>query len=119
MSKFVKKNLEKPDETRSFPKGKVEVILFDGGSIAKATFQPGWRWTEVMPPIVKTDTCQATHNHVILSGTMHVRMNDGTETEFGPGDAGLVQPGHDAWVVGNEPVVMLDFNGMTHYAEQK
>jgi len=118
MSAIEKKSLNKPDETRTFPKGKLELVTFGGVSFGKATFQPGWRWTEVMPPIAKTSTCQAAHNNYIISGRIHVKMDDGAEKEYGPGDVGIVPPGHDAWVVGNEPCVMIDFNGMTHYAEQ-
>jgi hypothetical protein len=119
MSGIEKKSLNTPDEKRTFPKGHIEVVNVDSITFGKATFQPGWRWTEVMPPIAKTATCQAYHTNYIISGRMHVKMDDGTEKDYGPGDFGIIPPGHDAWVVGEEPCVMVDFTGMKHYAMPK
>jgi uncharacterized RmlC-like cupin family protein len=118
MNTIEKKSLNHPDETRKFPKGQLELVMLDGISVAKATFQPGWKWTESLRDIAKTDTCQASHNNYVISGRMHVKMDDGIEKEYGPGDVAVIPPGHDAWVIGKEPCVVLDFNGMTHYAEQ-
>lgn len=115
---YREKSLNKPDETRTFPKGRLELVTLGGVTFGRATFQPGWKWTEVMRPIAKTDACQAPHTNYMISGRMHVKMDDGTEKEFGPGDVGIIPPGHEAWVVGKEPCVVLDFNGMTHYAEK-
>ncbi|MCX6247152.1 MAG: cupin domain-containing protein [Bacteroidetes bacterium] len=117
MNAIEKKSISKPDETRTFPKGKLDLVSLDGVSFGKATFQPGWKWSESLKPIQKTDSCQAAHFNYHLSGRLHVKMDDGTEKEYGPGDVGVIPPGHDAWVVGDEPVVIVDFNGMTHYAE--
>jgi hypothetical protein len=80
--------------------------------------QPGWRWSESVKPIVGTESCQVSHTGYVISGRMHVRMDDGTELDFGPGDAVWVGPGHDAWVAGDEPYVGLDFTGAEHFAEQ-
>jgi hypothetical protein len=77
----------------------------------------GWRWSESVKPIVKTEYCEAPHVSYHVSGRLRIRMADGTEQEFGPGDVGVVPPGHDAWVVGNEPVVVVDISGMKEYAK--
>ena len=119
MNTMQKKSLTKPDEIRTFPKGKLEISIIEGTSFGKGTFEPGWKWSESIKPIAKTHSCQVAHNNYHISGRLHVKMDDGTEKEFGPGDVGVIPPGHDAWVVGNEPCVILDFNGMTHYAERK
>lgn len=77
----------------------------------RATFQPGWRWSESVKPIAKAESCQVPHLMIVISGRMGVRMDDGATQEFGPGDARMVLPGHDAWVVGSEPVVVVDVHG--------
>jgi hypothetical protein len=118
MVKMQKKSLKNPEETRNFPKGKVELAKLEGATFGLGTFEPGWKWSECVKPLVKTESCQASHTGYHVSGILHVRMDDGTEEEFGPGDIGVVPPGHDAWTVGNEPVVMLDITGMVDYAKQ-
>jgi hypothetical protein len=118
MEKIQKKSLNTPDETRSFPKGKVELVTLGGITFGRATFQPGWKWSESVKPIVKTKSCEAPHTQYIVLGRLRVRMDDGTEEEFGPGDVTVIPPGHDGWVVGNEPVVAIDITGMTQYAKQ-
>jgi len=117
MKSLEKKSLEVPDEIREFPKGKVELVSIENVSFGKGTFQPGWKWSESVKPIVHTDSCQAPHTQFHLAGRLRVKMDDGTEMEYGPGDVGVIQPGHDAWVMGEEPVVVIDFTGFTHYAE--
>jgi hypothetical protein len=117
MKTMKKKNLDSPEERREFPKGHVELATIGEITFGRGTFQPGWKWSESVKPIAKTDSCQAPHTQYHVSGRLHVRMDDGTEMEFGPGDVGIVPPGHDAWVVGNEPVVVIDITGLTHYAE--
>src|SRR6476620_1576023 len=102
MSKMQKKNLGSPDETRSFDKGKIELANFADITIGRATLEPGWSWEKCVKPLVKTNSCQAPHTQYVVSGRMRVVMDDGTEDEFGPGDALVVPPGHNAWVVGNE-----------------
>jgi hypothetical protein len=117
MKTVQKKSLDNPEETRLFPKGKIELSKINDVTFGRGVLQPGWKWSESVKPIVKTGSCQAAHTQYHISGILHVKMDDGTEMEFGPGDVGIVPPGHDAWVVGNEPVVMIDFTGLEHYAE--
>ncbi len=112
------KSLRSPDETREFPQGKVEVVNLGGVTIGRATFQPGWKWSTSVKPIVGTNSCEAVHRGYVISGRMKVRMDDGTEQEFGSGDAMAIDPGHDAWVVGGEPLVALDFTGAAEYAKK-
>jgi quercetin dioxygenase-like cupin family protein len=112
-----KKSLNLPDETRSFPKGKVELVTVGGVTFGCATLEPGWKWSVHVKPITKTKSCEAPHTQYHLSGRLRVRMDDGTEVEFGPGDVGHIPPGHDAWVVGNEPVVIIDVTGLADYAK--
>ncbi len=108
-----------PQETREFPKGKVELITLNGVTFGRGTFQPGWRWSTHIKPSAGTESCQAAHLGVQLSGTMHIRMDDGTERDLGPGQVVNIPPGHDGWVVGNEPVVFIDITGMENYAKQR
>ena len=112
------RNHDRSDETRPFTgKGFVDVVRLAGGTVGRATFEPGWHWAEHVKPIVGTDSCQAAHLAYCVSGRMVVRMDDGTETEIGPGDVVSIPPGHDAWVVGNETCVQVDFSGMENYAK--
>jgi mannose-6-phosphate isomerase-like protein (cupin superfamily) len=112
-----KKTLNTPDEVRIFNKGKVELATVGTVTFGRASFEPGWKWSESVKPIVKTEYCEAPHVQYHISGRLKVRMADGSEEEFGPGDVGVIPSGHDAWVVGNEPVVAIDISGMTHYAK--
>src|SRR5262249_10608162 len=116
MSTLGKKSFNAPDETRSLPKTRVEVVTFGEMSAMKTTFEPGWRGSEDVKPKVGTESCQVLHFGYVISGRQRVRMDDGTEEEFGPGDVMVVSPGHDAWVVGDEPYVGLDFQGGKTYA---
>jgi hypothetical protein len=118
-SKIQKKNLDSsPDDTRDFEKGKVEIVNFGNVTIGRAIFEPGWSWSKCVKPIVNTNSCQAPHTQYVISGRLKVVMDDGTEEEFGPGDAAIIPPGHDAWVVGNESVVAIDFTGLKDYAKK-
>jgi len=117
MAKAEKKSLNTPDETRNFGKGKVELAKVGGLTFGRATMEPGWKWSNDVKPIAKTDSCQAIHTHHVISGNMHVVMDDGTELDFGPGDVGFIPAGHDAWIVGDEPFVAIDVTGMTDYAK--
>ena len=108
-----------PDETRSFEKGKLDLLNIGGGVVGRLTLEPGWRWSEHVKPIAQTASCQVAHTGYIVSGRLHVRMDDGTEVEMGPGEASITPPGHDAWVVGDEPVVFLDFAGAATYAKPR
>ena len=114
----LKKNLGTPDETRPFPKGKIEVVKVGDLTFGKATFEPGWKWSECVKPIAGTTSCQVSHNCYVVSGRMRIRMDDGTETEVGPGDVFVCSPGHDAWIVGKEACVAYDFSGAAIYAKK-
>jgi len=118
MASMQKKSLASPDETRTFPKGKLELVTVGNVTFGRATLEPGWKWSESVKPIAETESCEAPHTQYHVSGKLRVRMDDGTEAEFGPGDVSVLPPGHDAWVVGNESVVVIDVSGMTHYAEE-
>jgi quercetin dioxygenase-like cupin family protein len=111
-------DFSRPQETREFPKGKLELITLNGITFGRATFEPGWRWSTHVRPIAGTNSCQSAHLGVQLSGTMHIRMDDGTERDFGPGQVVNIPPGHDGWVVGNEPAVFIDITGMENYAKR-
>ena len=111
------KSFNKPDEVRTFPKGRVEIITIGGAAIGRATLEPGWKWSTSVQPLAKTKSCEAPHFQYHLSGTLKIVMDDGTEFECRAGDVSLLPVGHDAWVVGNEPVVLVDFQGMIDYAK--
>ncbi|MFC3572307.1 cupin domain-containing protein [Streptomyces yaanensis] len=102
---------DKPDERRDFPRGHLEAVHMTGLDFAVGTFEPGWRWSESVAPIAGTESCQIHHTGCVVRGRMHLRMEDGTEAEAGPGDLFVITPGHDAWVVGDEPCVVYDFAG--------
>ena len=119
MAKMQKRNLLSPDETRTFDLGKLELVTIGGVTFGRATFQPGWRWSISVKPLVNTKSCEAPHLQYHVSGRLHVVMDDGSEDEFGPGDISLLPSGHDAWVVGDEPVVAIDISGMADYAKKK
>ena len=119
MAGLVRKNLDDADEVRPFEdgKGKLELVNAEGGAVGRATFEPGWQWSKHVKPIAGTDSCQAPHAGYCLSGRMRIRMDDGSEEEFGPGDVMVAPPGHDAWVVGDDPCVMIDWQGFADYAK--
>jgi hypothetical protein len=116
--KFESKSLNSPEEVRTFDKGKVELVNIAGAAVGRATFQPGWKSSMCVKPIANTNSCQAAHFGYQVSGTMTTRMDDGTEITSKAGDVLNIPPGHDAWVVGNEAVVVLDFQSMVDYARQ-
>ncbi len=117
MKKPIKKSMSMPDETRTFDKGKVELVKIGNVTFGLATLEPGWKWSECIKPIVKTKSCKAGHTQYIISGRMHIVTDDGTELDVCAGDALVLPPGHDAWVVGEEPLVAIDFTGMASYAK--
>ncbi|HVA59586.1 MAG TPA: cupin domain-containing protein [Mycobacteriales bacterium] len=106
-------------ETRRFEggSGQVELVETDRGVVGRATFQPGWRWSQHVKPVAGTESCEVAHAGFVISGAMTVRMDDGTTESFGPGDVQIVGPGHDAWVDGDEPCILLDWQGMADYAK--
>jgi len=89
-----------------------------GGAVGRLTLEPGWKWSKDVKPIAGTTSCEAPHFQYHVSGQLHIVMDDGTEFVAGPGDVTALPSGHDAWVVGNEPVVVVDWHGASHYAEQ-
>ena len=108
---LMKTNIEEPDEIKETPKGRLQLVTLGGFTFGLRTLQPGWRWTTHMRPVVKSETCQIRHVGYVLSGRMGFLMDYGATLEVGPGDAFDVKPGHDAWTVGPEPVLFLDFIG--------
>ena len=112
------KSMNTPDETRSLPKTKGEVVTVGSQVIMRGTFDPGWRWSECVKPSVGTPSCQANHIMYIISGRMGVKMDDGTEKELKAGDAAVIPPGHDAWVIGSEPCVSVDFTAGATYGKK-
>lgn len=119
MSSIEVKSVESPDETRPFAdKGQAAVVTVDQHPVLYGTFEPGWRWSEHVKPIAKTDSCEAPHLMYCVSGRMHVVMDDGSEADVGPGDVASIAPRHDAWVVGQEPCVVVDFGGYAQYAKR-
>jgi len=119
MPKAEYKGFKEPDEVRTFEKGKLELITIGGASIGLLTLQPGWKWSQHVKPLVKTSWCEAPHFQYQLSGRLHIAMADGTEFELVGGQVSYLPAGHDAWVVGEEPVVIVDWAGAIHYAEVK
>jgi len=111
------KNFATPDETRSFEYGKVEVLAIGGAEIGRLTLQPGWRWSDHVKPIAGTELCEAPHFQYHVAGTLRVRMEDGTEFDAVAGDVTALPHGHDAWVVGDEAVVLVDWWGASNYAK--
>ncbi len=117
MEKAELKSFGNPDEVREFPKGRLELIKIGGATVGRATFEPGWRWAASVQPLAKTKSCTAPHFQYHVSGVLKIRMDDGTEFECRRGDVSLLPEGHDGWVVGDEPAVVVDFQGMIDYAK--
>lgn len=113
------KSFSKPDEVRQFPKGRLELVKVGDTLIGRAILAPGWRWSTSVQPLAKTKSCEAAHFQYHLTGTLRIRMDDGTEFDCKAGDVSLLPPGHDAWVVGEEEVVLVDFQGMCNYAKEQ
>jgi hypothetical protein len=113
------KHFGEPDEVRTFPKGRVELVKINGVTIGRAIFEPGWRWSTSVMPIAKTKSCEAPHFQYHVYGVLKILMDDGTELECRPGDVSYLPAGHDAWVVGSEPAIVVDFHGMVDYAKSQ
>jgi len=114
---LVRKNFSEADEVHSVPHGRLEIAHLPGQTLARAVHEPGWRWSQDMKAMAGTESCQILHTACVISGRMHVRMDDGTETDLAPGDAHFIGAGHDAWVVGDEPLIVLDIIGADTLAE--
>ncbi len=119
MNKAELKSFGNPDEVRVFPKGRLELIKIGGTTVGCAIFEPGWRWAKSVQPLTKTKSCEAPHFQYHISGVLKIRMDDAIELECRPGDVSLLPSGHDAWVVGDQPVVVVDFQGMIDYAKSQ
>lgn len=113
------KSFNKPEEVRNFKMGMLEVITVNGAKLGRATFQPGWRWSTSLKESSKTHSCEAPHYQYHVSGVLRILMDDGTTFDCKPGDVSSLPMGHDAWVIGKEPVVVVDFQGMVDYAKMK
>jgi hypothetical protein len=111
------KTFGKPDEVRAFPHGKAEILKIGGGEVGRLVFEPGWRWSTDVKPLAKTKSCEAPHFQYHVSGRLVIRMDDGTEIIAGPGDITSLPSGHDAWVLGDEPAVVVDWFGASNYAK--
>ena len=110
MSTVSTKSLDKPDETRQFPNGSTELVTVGSTMLARSHLEPGWRWSNDVKPIAGTDRCMILHTGYCVSGSLMVQAEDGTETQIGPGDAFVIEPGHDGWVVGDAPYIAVDFS---------
>lgn len=120
MSELITKKFSQPDERRSFlARGHVDIVHLDGRTMGLAVFEPGWKWSKDVQPIVGTQSCQVAHSCYYVSGSMEILMDDGTRKTLHAGDVAYIPPGHDAWVVGDEPCVMVDFEGMSDYARSQ
>jgi quercetin dioxygenase-like cupin family protein len=112
-----RKSFEEPDEVREFPKGRAQILHIGDGQVGRYEFQPGWRWSNDVKPIAGTHSCEVPHFQYHVSGRLAVRMNDGTEIVAEPGDITSLPAGHDGWVVGDEPAVVIDWYGASSYAK--
>ncbi|MBW1598666.1 cupin domain-containing protein [Streptomyces sp. JJ38] len=119
MAGIVHKTFAAADERRPFEesKGELDLLQTPQGPVGQAIFEPGWRWSQHVKPIAGTDSCQAAHVGYCLSGRMKIVMDDGETAEVGPGEFVSIEPGHDAWVLGDEACVMLDWAGFGDYAK--
>ena len=116
MTQIESRSIDTPHETRPYKAhGHMDVVTLGDFTLGKGTFEPGWRWSDDVKPIAGTESCQVRHSGICLSGRMTVRMDDGTELTMGPGDVVVIEPGHDAWVDGDEACIFLD-TGVASYA---
>lgn len=114
-----RRRFSEPSDVRTFPRGRVEVVELDDTVVGRMIYEPGWRWSVDVRPLAGTDSCQYHHLGLTTSGRLRVQMPDGTELEIGPGDVFEIPPGHDAWVVGDEAWVSVDFEAMRTYGKGK
>ena len=112
-------SFDHPTEVREFPAGRLELVTIGGVTVGRAVFQPGWRWSTSVQPLAKTKSCEAPHFQYHVAGVLRVRMDDGREFDCRPGDVSLFASGHDGWTVGDEPAIVVDFQGMIDYARTK
>jgi hypothetical protein len=112
------KTFSRPDEVRTFPHGRAEILGVGDAEVGRLVFEPGWRWSNDVKPLAGTSSCEAPHFQYHVAGKLAILMDDGTEIVAGPGDVTSLPSGHDAWVVGDEPVVVVDWFGATNYAKK-
>jgi class 3 adenylate cyclase len=115
VARLQRRRFTDPDDVRTIPHGRIDVVELDDRVVGRMTYEPGWRWSVDVKPLAGTDTCQFHHFGVSSNGVLRVQMRDGTELEIAPGDVFEIPPGHDAWVVGDEPWVSVDFEAMRAY----
>jgi quercetin dioxygenase-like cupin family protein len=118
--KLTRTSMDEPDEVRPFEgdAGHVDIVNTEAGPVGRGVFEPGWRWSEHVKPIAKTDSCQAAHMGYVISGSMGVVMDDQTREDFREGDLMIIPPGHDAWTIGDEACVVVDWTGVGDYAKR-
>jgi hypothetical protein len=117
MKKTEHRSFDRADEVREFTNGRAEILNVGDAEIGRLVLQPGWRWSNDVKPIAKTESCEAPHFQYHVSGQIAILMDDGNEFIAGPGDVTSLPSGHDAWVVGDEPVVLVDWFGASSYAK--
>ena len=113
------KRFEQPDEIRTFEKGRFELVRVGGMTIGRATYEPGWKWSEHVGRAVGAKSCMVEHVGMVVSGCAAAAMDDGRVIEMKAGDVFYIAPGHDSWVVGNEPYVSIHLMGADAYASAK
>jgi hypothetical protein len=119
MAEVETRSFDAPDEVRKFEgNGQALVVDVAGQTVGRGTFEPGWKWSVNVKPIAGTDSCQVSHLGYVLSGRMRVFMDDGSQTDIGPGEVVAIPPGHDAEVLGDEPCEMVDFGEFGDYAKR-
>ncbi|MBI5624046.1 MAG: cupin domain-containing protein [Elusimicrobia bacterium] len=111
------KNFNRPDERRVFPKGSLKLLNLGGACVGRVVLEPGWRWSDSLQSVARTELCMAEHLQYHVSGVLRVQMQDGAQRDCLAGDVSCVPEGHDAWVVGDEPVVLVDFKGLADFAK--
>ncbi len=117
-SVLVQKSFDEPDEIRRFERGTIDIVKIGERSVGRATFHPGWRWCEHVRPIAGTPLCEDEHFGYVLAGRLRIRMNDGSEAEYKAGDVMAVKPYHDAWVLGDEACVVIEWAAAATYAKK-
>ena len=117
MAKMERKSFDNPEETRSIEKGRIEVVKLGEVTAMRVRFEPGWRWSECVKPVVGTDSCQNSHVGYAVSGEITVKLDDGTEKRIRAGDSYTIPPGHDAWVEGGDPFVGIEVMSAEQYAK--
>ena len=119
MHDVILKRFETPDEVREFEKGKFELLHIGGMTIGRATYEPGWKWSVHVGPLVGKSSCDVEHVGMVVSGRAAAAMDDGQMFELKAGEVFYIAPGHDSWVIGDEPYVSIHLIGAGDYAHAK